>query len=332
MVDNNGRSRRRRGSLRDWDGALLQPPTLAWPTVALAVAALGLWCKSLRHLLLLIESTTTNHQQELTCFLLSTVAAYFCFTPVHDACHRAVAASLGRRSLAAAVNDLVGRIASLPLLVPFPAFRHVHLLHHKHTNDPIRDPDHYTQGGWWHCLKLEQHYYRFIYRNWSDVPTAVLCETAIVLVATYSCVAAGIHLWGLRPFLLGVVLPQRVATLYLAWCFDCAPHRGAVDRQTDEYRTTKRICGFFSCSSSSLEDAVDGGGAGGCTTRASSMMYYSGRVAAFLLRVALTEQDAHVVHHLYPWVPFYKYHTIWNRHEKELYERGVENTALFWPS
>ena len=49
---------------------------------------------------------------------------------VHDAVHGAVS------SAHPWLNGLVGRIGGVVFFAPFPAFRHVHLLHHKHTNDP----------------------------------------------------------------------------------------------------------------------------------------------------------------------------------------------------
>lgn len=39
------------------------------------------------------------------------------------------------------LNDVVGHAVSLPLVLPFTWFRYYHLAHHKHTNDPDRDPE-----------------------------------------------------------------------------------------------------------------------------------------------------------------------------------------------
>ncbi|WP_071673392.1 fatty acid desaturase [Nioella nitratireducens] len=43
------------------------------------------------------------------------------------------------------LNDVVGHVVSLPLVLPFTWFRYYHLAHHKFTNDPERDPE--LEGG-----------------------------------------------------------------------------------------------------------------------------------------------------------------------------------------
>ena len=66
------------------------------------------------------------------------VAIAFLFTLQHECTHRTPFAS-------AALNEWVGRIAGLLILQPFAWFRHFHLAHHRHTNDPERDPE--LEGG-----------------------------------------------------------------------------------------------------------------------------------------------------------------------------------------
>lgn len=39
------------------------------------------------------------------------------------------------------LNEVVGRLAGLVLILPFQWFRFFHMAHHRHTNDPERDPE-----------------------------------------------------------------------------------------------------------------------------------------------------------------------------------------------
>lgn len=58
----------------------------------------------------------------------------FLFTLAHECTH---ATPFGPRWL----NNLVGHIISPLIALPFTWFRYFHLAHHKHTNDPDRDPE-----------------------------------------------------------------------------------------------------------------------------------------------------------------------------------------------
>lgn len=58
----------------------------------------------------------------------------FLFTLQHECTH-------GTPFASKPVNEWVGRLAGLPILQPFGWFRHFHLAHHRHTNDPERDPE-----------------------------------------------------------------------------------------------------------------------------------------------------------------------------------------------
>ncbi len=62
------------------------------------------------------------------------IALVFLFTLSHECTHATPFAK-------ARLSDIVGHAVSLPLLLPFTWFRYFHLAHHKHTNDPDRDPE-----------------------------------------------------------------------------------------------------------------------------------------------------------------------------------------------
>lgn len=62
------------------------------------------------------------------------VAIAFLFTLEHEATHKTPFAS-------ERLNDRAGRAAGLLIVQPFEWFRYFHLAHHKHTQDPERDPE-----------------------------------------------------------------------------------------------------------------------------------------------------------------------------------------------
>ncbi len=61
-------------------------------------------------------------------------AIVFLFCPVHEAIHRTAFRTR-------AINDAVAWLCGLALLLPPAFFRAFHLAHHRHTQDPVRDPE-----------------------------------------------------------------------------------------------------------------------------------------------------------------------------------------------
>ena len=45
--------------------------------------------------------------------------------------------------------------------------------------------------------------------------------------------------------------------------------------------------------------------------------------------VLLLHQNYHNIHHLYPYIPFYKYGSIWAKHRQELIDRGTRVLPFF---
>ena len=62
------------------------------------------------------------------------VLLIFLFTLEHEATHQTPFASAG-------LNEWIGRVCGVILLLPFTWFRYFHLAHHRHTHDPKRDPE-----------------------------------------------------------------------------------------------------------------------------------------------------------------------------------------------
>jgi fatty acid desaturase len=121
--------------------AELQRPTVAWPTVLIAVVSVGCWAAC-------VVGGALGCVPSASAFAGACVATFVAFTPMHDAVHNAVCSRNAR------LNDLVGTVASLPFVGLFRLFKVVHLMHHRHANDQSSapdgsslDPDHWAGDG-----------------------------------------------------------------------------------------------------------------------------------------------------------------------------------------
>ncbi len=66
--------------------------------------------------------------------VLQGIAICFLFTLEHEATHKTPFRT-------AALNEWVGRVCGVMIVVPFEWFRYFHLAHHRYTNDLARDPE-----------------------------------------------------------------------------------------------------------------------------------------------------------------------------------------------
>jgi len=252
-------------------------PAVAWPTVALMVGGLALWGGSAAALLADVWPWWVSA-------LVSAIASYLLFTVAHDASHHST--SSDRR-----LNTWIGRI-STAFFAPhaaFPVWRFIHMQHHRFTNHHDgRDPDGYTMRGpkWQRPLRfltIDLYYMVFYLPKLKSRPRAekieLLTQWAIVGAITAAAVATG---YGFEILAL-YYLPYRLAVLFLGFAFDYLPHHGLHHKPSeDRLKTTRNRVG-----------------------------------AERLLSPALLYQNYHLVHHLHPAVPFYRYLKVWRRNEEK---------------
>jgi ring-1,2-phenylacetyl-CoA epoxidase subunit PaaE len=253
-------------------------PTIAWPTVALLIFGIAVWGGS-------AAAALADVWPWWVSTLISAVASYLLFTVAHDASHHA--ASSDRR-----LNTLMGRIAT-PLFAPhaaFPVWRFIHMQHHRFTNhhDDGRDPDGYTMRGpaWqrpFRWLTIDLYYMVFYLPKLKSRPRPEKIEMAVQLVLVAGATAAAIVAGYGFEILVLYYLPCRLAILFLAFAFDWLPHNGLHHKPSeDKLKTTRNRVGYER-----------------------------------LLSPALLYQNYHLVHHLHPIVPFYRYLKVWRRNEDQ---------------
>ncbi len=116
---------------------------MALPTVALAtVCVIAHSCT----MYAAFAGALSHHRAASLCAVIT----YLAFTPMHDACHGSVASHPSLRFL----NNAVGTACGALFPLPFAAFKRMHLLHHKHTNDEHLDPDVWAAKGPFYLLPL----------------------------------------------------------------------------------------------------------------------------------------------------------------------------------
>jgi len=255
-------------------------PVFAWPTLALFGGGISLW----------VASTTlalTGSWPMWAAVIANAIASFVLFTVSHEASHHSASSS-------SALNTWLGRL-STPFFAPHAGYRmwrFVHMQHHRFTNHADgSDPDHFTHRGarWTQPLRwltVDLWYIVFylpkiLTRPRGEVAEAVATWAILIGIA----VAAIVNGLGIELLVLYFV-PIRIAILALGWAFDYLPHHElTATPEEDRYRTTRNRIG--------LER---------------------------LLSPLLLYQNYHLVHHLHPVVPFYRYIAVWRRNEDEYLE------------
>ncbi|MGV0626841.1 fatty acid desaturase [Mycolicibacter minnesotensis] len=269
-------------------------PVFAWPTFGLAVGALAVF-------VLVAVGAARGILSAWAVIPLSTVVSYVMFSVAHEALHRSFCSVRW-------VNAVVGRLAWIFVILPFslPSFGYVHGEHHRHTNDPDRDPDMFATHGptwqlpfrWalidvfyacWYIRRLPQR----LRHSWRR-PMAELAETAVLVALTLAITGAAIitnHFWLLA---VVVLIPQRIGIFIIGWSFDWLPHHGlTATHREDRYRASRLRVGM-----------------------------------EWLLAPLMLSQNYHLIHHLHPWLPFYRYLQAWRRNEDLYLEHSAAVTTL----
>lgn len=201
------------------------------------------------------------------------VWAYLAFTPGHEASHGNVAGTNARLRW---LEDVLGWAMFAVLALPYSMFRYLHLRHHSHTNDPENDPDLRASGKnaasvLFGCFTVQWGYVRVLrIQSEHGSPGARDAMRGVWLYTGVSLAFLGMAVWlGFwRWLLLLWILPAWLAQGCLALVFDWLPHHPHASRE--RYRDTRVIL-------------------------------FPG------LETLLLGQTHHLIHHLYPRLPFYRY-------------------------
>ena len=76
-------------------------------------------------------------------FVIATANMALSYLPSHEAQHDIIARPGEKLRW---LNELIGWIGSIPLVMPYPALKATHMEHHKNANDPKLDPDYFTHA------------------------------------------------------------------------------------------------------------------------------------------------------------------------------------------
>jgi fatty acid desaturase len=258
---------------------------VGWPTVLLCLFLTSIY-------VLVIVGWSVGDVPLWAGFIVNAVLTYAFYTVHHDANHKSIS---GRNARWRWLDRACGEIAAVPLLLNFAGWSSEHLRHHSHTNDPLHDPDMIVAGPLWGVpLKwlaamtltvlgalpfigdtIFQRALSAVMPDGFPAPTERM-QTENRQLRRYMQVAiavviASIPLGLFMPVFFLWWLPGRVGILALMVLFQWLPHV--------PFDSTKRFA----------------------NTRVNTF-----RGSTWLL----LQQDRHLVHHLYPAVPWYRYRAL----------------------
>jgi ring-1,2-phenylacetyl-CoA epoxidase subunit PaaE len=262
---------------------LLHRPSVAWPTYIWFVVTLAAW----------VTSTYVGIRGDLPvifCVLINAAAVFAFFTVIHDSVHRAISHNQF-------FNDLLGSISALfygPFtLFTLKAFRYIHIQHHLNTNHPADDPDFWCAKGNWFTRGLRwatvDFYYAYYYlKHIKQRPMKEIIGVVVNITFTSTLFIVLVSLgygWQLVWYWW---LPARIALFFLSYCLDYLPHAPHKVLQAEApYQATSVRVGH-----------------------------------EWLLSPLLMGHNYHLVHHLFPLVPFYRYRKLWIQGEAFFLEKA----------
>uniref|UniRef100_A0A6C0J7B7 Fatty acid desaturase domain-containing protein n=1 Tax=viral metagenome TaxID=1070528 RepID=A0A6C0J7B7_9ZZZZ len=221
---------------------------------------------------------------------LATLSLYINFTPFHESAHNLIASGKHRY-----LNDIVGRGSSIIYSTSYPAWKFIHLYHHKHTNQET-DPDLFYENftdiikyGWF----LDYNYNCFYIKHIHERPINEIIEMIMTqLLFIGSIIMLCYNGYGFQ-YILKYWIPLRISLFMSSYFLDYYNHHKLPERDiTDRsslVKTTHKISGVLK------EDDF-----------------------SWFTRVLMQNHCYHNIHHMYTNVPFYKYQDVWKQRKEEL--------------
>ncbi|NJL01704.1 MAG: beta-carotene hydroxylase [Spirulinaceae cyanobacterium SM2_1_0] len=167
------------------------------------------------------------------------------------------------------INATLGHISALILGFAFPVFTRVHLQHHAHVNDPDHDPDHFVSTGGPLWLIAPRFFYHEVFFFKRRLWRRYeLLEWFLSRLFLFAIVYSSLR-YGFFPFIVNYWFsPALVVGIALGLFFDYFPHRPFAARDR----------------------------------------WHNARVyASPILNLLILGQNYHLIHHLWPSIPWYRY-------------------------
>ncbi len=230
----------------------------------------------------------------LVTILLSGFFIFWSFTPLHEAVHR----NLSRINW---LNDAIGTVSAQLLLPGFNTslYRYLHVTHHARTGQDD-DPDlKFTDGNllkcWLNAAFLDILWVRYYLTVFAERPLAERVRFIIGLVLYVSIFTIGLTSAYAMAFTLGFILPMFVGRITVVYLFATIQHRQGHEQRLDPVGAT------------SIQD------------------FHS----RWWRHLFMLGQSQHLIHHLYPGVPWYKYDPIWKKLKQSDVSEQVRPSGYF---
>ena len=187
------------------------------------------------------------------------------------------------------VNAILGHCSALILVFAFPVFTRVHLQHHGNVNHPKDDPDHYvsTGGPLW-LIAVRFLYHEVFFFQRRLWRNYELLEWFISRLIIITIVYISVQYHFLGYILNFWFIPAFLIGITLGFFFDYLPHRPFVERN-----------------------------------RWKNARVYPGKV----LNILILGQNYHLIHHLWPSIPWYNYQPAYYLMKPLLDEKGSPQTS-----
>jgi len=186
------------------------------------------------------------------------------------------------------LNAILGHGSALMLGFAFPVFTRVHLQHHAHVNDPKNDPDHFvsTGGPLW-LIAARFFYHEVFFFQRRLWRKYELLEWFLSRLFLVSMVFIACH-YGFIGYIMNFwFVPALVVGITLGLFFDYLPHRPFKER--DRWKNAR--------------------------------VYPSP-----ILNLLILGQNYHLVHHLWPSIPWYKYEAAYYATKPLLDAKGCDQS------
>ncbi len=212
----------------------------------------------------------------LSVVVLNSIIIFFSFTPLHEATHR----SFSRITW---LNDMLGTVSAQLILPGFNTslYRFLHVTHHQHTGELGTDPDEPFLSGplfsrtiRWAFLDIL--WIRYYLKVWSQRPVTERVRFCIGVLAYLSVFAVGFSSSFAVEFFMAFVTPMLLGRVILVYLFAYIHHPQGVEQRNDPIGATGMI------------DAHP------------------------VSRLLMLGQTRHLIHHMYPGLPWYRYDRVWD--------------------